>query len=153
MCECIAFQEECSLSKPDKNASKQDKRILAQVLENALFKLDKLVNDCLLRTVYILFAKLDQNPIRALRRLGPLENDEPNQTVIGEEIEKFDIVLDQLIQVGSFAVSYASTAKRKCVGGHPILGRPRHLAPFYDASLFIYSEIESTKLLGLVRST
>lgn len=114
MRECIALQEECSLSKPEKNASNQDKRVLAQVLENALFKLDKLVSDCILHTMYDLFVKLDRNPIKTLRLLGPLEGDESDQNVIDEEIEKFDIILDQLIQVGSFAVSYASTAKRKC---------------------------------------
>lgn len=112
MRECIAFQEECSLSKPQKHPNEQDKRVLAQVLENALFNLDKLVNDSLLHTVYELFIKLDQNPIKKLRQLGPMHDNIADQAVIDEEIERFDIVLDQLTQVGTFAVSYASTAKR-----------------------------------------
>lgn len=115
--ECIAFQEECLLDiseKEEKAASTQDKRILAQMLENTLFKLDKMVNDSLLRLVFDLFTKLDENPIGTLRVLSPLGNDEADQNVIDEQIEKFDVVLDQLLQVGSFAVSYASTAKGEC---------------------------------------
>lgn len=113
MRECIVFEEECSLNKTEKSITDQDKRVLAQVLENTLFKLDKLVNDTLLHTVYDLFSKLERNPIGALRELGPLGRDESDQNVIDAEIEKFDVVLDQLLQVGSFAVSYASTAKCK----------------------------------------
>lgn len=100
--------------KEEKAASTQDKRILAQMLENTLFKLDKMVNDSLLRLVFDLFTKLDENPIGTLRVLSPLGNDEADQNVIDEQIEKFDVVLDQLLQVGSFAVSYASTAKGEC---------------------------------------
>lgn len=111
MRECIAFQKECSLSQPDKQSSEQDKRILAQVLESALYHLDKLVNETLLHTVFELFVELDQNPISQLRKLGPSSKGSADQESIDEEIEQFDCVLDQLTQVGTFAVSYASNAK------------------------------------------
>lgn len=153
MRECIAFQEECSLSKPQKQPNEQDKRVLAQVLENALFNLDKLVNDCLLHTVYELLAKLDENPIKKLRQIGPMGDNIGDQTVIDDEIEKFDVILDQLTQVGSFAVSYASTAKCNYSRQYSVYYKNHSpttgvINVFF--SLHNYSKVKLTKLFGIV---
>lgn len=147
MRECIAFQEECSLSNPEKVTSEQDKQMAAQVLENALLNLDKLVNDMLLQTVYELFAKLNQNPIKMLRKMSPLEEDEADQAIIDSEIDKFDNILDQLMQVGGFAVSYASTAKREC---HHSKLQDRLAVIDFIFLFFLLSEIKPTKLHGIV---
>lgn len=107
MNDCVAFQEECNLHESNENINEQDIRLKAQLLENSLYNLDRLMNHSLLRMVYVVFADLNQNPLANLRDMSKL----PESTEIDDEIENFDLILDRMMQIGSFATAYASKAK------------------------------------------
>lgn len=104
---CIEFQEICYVIE---DATEEDKRMKAEHVQYALHNLDKLVNECLLRLFFIVFAELSQNPVAKLRsmKLSIVE-----RNVIDHQIEKFDDILDRLIQIGAFAAAYSQNAKGK----------------------------------------
>lgn len=107
MAECIEFQKICSSPESEHNMDDQDVRFKAQLVENTLYNLDKLMNNSLLRMVYNCFAEINQQPIKKLRKL----NETSHSELIDDEIEKFDLILDRLMQIGLFATAYASKAK------------------------------------------
>lgn len=95
--ECIEFEEEFSLSARS-NKSHQPV-IKALALESALYSLELLVNSSLLHLVYEVFEELTKKPFETLKLKGDL--------VTELEIEEFDLMIDRLIQIGLFAVSYS----------------------------------------------
>lgn len=101
----VEFQEICCTAEC---ATEDDKRMKAEHVQYALHNLDKLVSDCLLRLIFIVFAELNQNPVAKLRRMKDSE-----QIEVDQQIDKFDDVLDRLIQIGGFAVAYSQNAKGK----------------------------------------
>lgn len=58
--------------------------------------------------LYIVFVDLKQNHLVKLRDIGKT----PQSTKTDDEIENFDLILDRIIPIGSFAAAYAS--KTKC---------------------------------------
>lgn len=105
--ECISFQKECSLDNSI-TIDMQNCRLKAAALENALYGLDKLINDCLLRLVFAVFVELQGNPIEHLRILkSELNENENTQNIIDKEIENFDTISDKLQQIGIFAAAFA----------------------------------------------
>lgn len=104
MKECIALQEMClGYDSNDKeiNATDRDKRLQAQQLQNALYGLDRLMNECFLRVFYTTFA--DLQPLISERTIPPAK----------QFTEQFDDILDRLIQIGLFAMAYTSNPKAK----------------------------------------
>lgn len=92
----------------------QSRRLTASALENALYSLDKLINDCLLRLVFTVFDNLKSNPIEQLRALKMKLNETNDaQNKIDIQIEKFDSLADQLQQIGIFAAAFASNHRGK----------------------------------------
>lgn len=82
----------------------------AAILENSLYQLDKLVNDCLLRLVITVFADLDNLPLTKLRKL---HEENCIQEELDREIAKFDIIIDRLLQIGIFAIAFCDDQKCK----------------------------------------
>lgn len=115
MKECIEFQEMClGYDSNDKeiNCSERDKRLQAQKLLNALYSLDRLMNECFLRVFYTTFSDRQSNPIlnlKALRSGGKLSDKQAQE----EFLDRFDDILDRLIQIGIFAMAYTSNPKAK----------------------------------------
>lgn len=105
---CIEFQEVCCVTE---DASEDDKRLKAEHVQYTLHNLDKLVNDSLLRLFFIVFAELNQNPVAKLRAM---KKSIIEQDAVEQQIDKFDDILDRLIQIGAFAVAYSHNAKGEC---------------------------------------
>lgn len=101
----VEFQDICCIAKC---ATEDDKRMKAEHVQFALHNLDKLVSDCLLRLIFIVFAELNQNPVAKLRKMKEFE-----QIEVDQQIDKFDDILDRLTQIGGFAVAYSQNAKGK----------------------------------------
>lgn len=107
----MEFEEEFSLSQPGKKLNPSNQRLKAIELENSLFRLEKFVNDALLRLVYEVFHAMNQKPIEELKSTENLD----------EKIKDFDLLIDRLLQIGHFAISFSkddqkvSTVIRSCV--------------------------------------
>lgn len=106
----IAFEESCSLLKD--NPDEQNRRLKAATLENAFFRLDRTINDSLLKLVFSAFVELNNNPIQTLREL--CENGSP-QDRINDQVEKIDELFEKIVQIGNFALSFAWDYKSKCI--------------------------------------
>lgn len=102
--ECIDFENESSLSNPEKKVNVQQRRLKALSLENALYQLETVVNDCLLRLIYRVFSDISRKPLDALRSAT-----DPDE--IDNLTTDFDLITDRLMQIGFFAISYASNLK------------------------------------------
>lgn len=111
MKECIALQEMClgyDSNDQEINASDRDKRLQAQQLQNALYNLDRLMNEAFLRVFYTTFGH-DMEPM--LQESSPLVA--PYEHKIQQFAERFDRLLDHFIQIGLFAAAYTSSPKAK----------------------------------------
>lgn len=112
--ECIDFQQECSLDQTVQIGDEQSRRLRAAALENALYQLDNLVNDCLLRLVLDVFVELNENPLTKLRSLvvkhtvTALEDD---KLLIEAQANSFDELSDKLQQIGVIAAAFASNQR------------------------------------------
>jgi hypothetical protein len=104
--ETMEFEAEFSLSEPGKKHDKTSQRLKAISLENALYTLENLMNDCLLRVVYEVFEELNQRPFELLRKF--------NGENLEVEIEKFDLLIDRVIQIGLFGISFVKEDVKTC---------------------------------------
>lgn len=144
--ECIDFQQDCSLDQTLPMGDDQSRRLKAAGLENALYQLDKLVNDCLLRLVFDVFVELNKEPLTKLRSLAV------NHKVIGLEGDKllfdavnsFDELSDRLQQIGVFAAAFASNQR----GNESQIQISLHISQCFS---FLYSKIINSKLSCLGR--
>lgn len=96
----MEFEEEFSLSQPGKKSNESTQRMKAIELENALYSLETYVNNALLRLVFEVFHVMDKNVIENLLKIK-----KPSE--LEDEIEKFDLIVDRLIQIGHFAIWYS----------------------------------------------
>lgn len=94
------FEEEFSLAQPGKKLDASSQRMKAIELENALCSLESYVNNALLRLVYEVFHVMDKNIIEQLTNVEELSE-------LEQEIEKFDLHVDRLIQIGHFAIWFS----------------------------------------------
>lgn len=108
--ECISLEKECSFSDKEVKESEKNRRLKAEVLETALYQLEHLINECLLRLVYQVLADLKKDPVQLLRKMK-LENTE--QDVMDDAICDFDLILDRLVQIGIFAIAFSTNYKSK----------------------------------------
>lgn len=97
----LEFEEEFSLSNPDKKANMTSQRIKAIALENSLCNLENFINNALLRLSFEVFHVMDGKVVKRMM-------DIKNQTKLEEEIEKFDLLVDRFIVIGRFAISFIS---------------------------------------------
>lgn len=112
--ECIEFQKDCSLDQTVQIGDEQSKRLKAASLENALYQLDTLVNDCLLRLVFDVFVELNKEPLTKLRSLvvkHKVSGSEDDKLLIDAQVNSFDELSDKLQQIGVFAVAFASNQR------------------------------------------
>lgn len=116
MKECIELQEMClGFDNNDKevNCSENDKRLQAQQLLNALYNLDRSMNDSFLRIFFQIFSESTNNPMQYFRAMERGSNISQKE-LIEHFTEKFDDILDRLIQIGIFSISYTSSSRGKC---------------------------------------
>ncbi|XP_055624982.1 serendipity locus protein alpha-like [Toxorhynchites rutilus septentrionalis] len=106
--ECIALEKESTLIEGEGSPNAQNRCLRANVLESAIYQLETQVNDCLLGLVYDTFAEMDNNLIGSIREVVVEGN---TQEQIDEIIDRFDSVVDQIMQIGLFAISYADNNK------------------------------------------
>lgn len=108
--ECISLEKECSFSEKEVKESEKNRRLKAEILETALYQLEHLINECLLRLVFQVLSDLKKDPVQLLRKMK-MENTE--QIIIDELICDFDLVLDRLVQIGIFAIAFSTNYKSK----------------------------------------
>lgn len=100
--ECMDFETEFALSDPNKKHDKSNQRLKAISLENSLYMLENLINDCLLRLVFEVFGELNENPFRNLK------SDKMNvsDAEFEKKLDQFDLTIDRVIQIGLFGISF-----------------------------------------------
>ncbi|CRK88982.1 CLUMA_CG002675, isoform A [Clunio marinus] len=96
----MEFEEEFSLSQPGKKLNATDQRMKAMDLETSLCSLESFLNNSLLRLVVEVFHVMDGKTIERLKNSS-------NSSTVDVEIEKFDLLIDRLIQIGHFAISFS----------------------------------------------
>lgn len=106
--ECIALEKDSALVEGESPPNAQNRCLRANVLEGAIYQLESQVNDCLLGLVYDTFAEMDTNLIESVRK-SAIEG--TTQEQIDEKIVRFDNVVDRIMQIGLFAISYADNNK------------------------------------------
>lgn len=94
------FEEEYSLAQPGKKLNASSKGMKSIELENSLLSLESFVNNALLRLAYEVFHVMDKNIIEELVRIDETSD-------LEQEIEKFDLLIDRLIQIGHFAIWFS----------------------------------------------
>jgi Serendipity locus alpha protein (SRY-A) len=110
----IDFEEEFSLAQPGKKTNSSSQRMKALELESSICSLENYVNDALLRLVFEVFHIMDGNVIEDLKNLK-------DSTELEQEVNKFDLLVDRLIQIGHFAIWFSrddqkiSSIVRSCV--------------------------------------
>ncbi|XP_070509743.1 serendipity locus protein alpha-like [Chironomus tepperi] len=95
------FKDEFAFSNTklnDINAVK--KRLKSVELESSLYRLENYVNDSLLRLVYHVFSEINENPVKKLFASADLSSQ-------GNEVDKFDILIERFLLIGQFAVTFA----------------------------------------------
>ncbi|XP_050093087.1 serendipity locus protein alpha-like [Anopheles aquasalis] len=85
-----------------------DKKLFASVLEAAIYQLETLVNECLLRLVYDSFGDTDRRLLTELQRILASK---PSEEDLEEHTKPFDQFVERLMQIGLFAISYADDLK------------------------------------------
>lgn len=109
------FEEEFSLAQPGRKLNESARRMKAIELESSLCSLESFVNNALLRLVYEVFQDGVKNIVEHLKSAA---DDSSN---LEQEIEKFDLYVDRLIQIGHFAIWFSrddakvSSAIRSCL--------------------------------------
>ncbi|GAB0086360.1 Serendipity locus protein alpha [Sergentomyia squamirostris] len=99
--ECIALEEECSSAKA--SDSDLNRRFKAELLEVALTHLETAVNTSLLRLVCHVFVELTENPVGKLRQAMRKED----ENLLDVETEKFDLLLDRILQIGILGIAFS----------------------------------------------
>lgn len=90
--------------------TQQSLQLQASSFESALYQLDELINNCLLKLVLTVFVDLKEEPIDRLRNLFAENAD---QIEIDENIEKIDKLNDRLLQIGMFGIAFSSDYRSK----------------------------------------
>ncbi|XP_055383344.1 serendipity locus protein alpha [Condylostylus longicornis] len=109
--DCIDFQNECDFSSTEKQLLTQKNiRLKSLVVENAIYKLEDFINESLLKLFFFVFTDLENNSVRNIRK-SIKEN--PKDKKIDDMIADFDINVDRLIQIGTFALTFAPNSKVK----------------------------------------
>lgn len=101
--ESIEFQKSCSLLIAV-NPDEQNRRLRAATLENALYQLDRWINDSILKLVFAVFVELKVDPIQKLRNLCDKGS---SQEEIDSQVEKIDELFEKIVQIGNFALSFS----------------------------------------------
>lgn len=108
---CIEFQEICLYDDVDNDGTEyteNDKRLKAQQLQNALYSLDRLMNESYLRIFFKSFANFMEIP---LKKIQMHKNQRNRRDAMNEMTETFDKLLDELIQIGNFGIAYSANTK------------------------------------------
>ena len=105
--ECIAFEKESSLEDSKVCPNEQARKLKATILENSLYQLENLISECLLRMVCEVFSDFDNGLLVRMRNL----NGEKDEEKIDKLTNEFDCVIDRLLQIGLFAITYAGDYK------------------------------------------
>lgn len=100
--ECMAFEQRMASSMRSDDDSQC--QLSATRVENALYQLDGLVNDSLLRLVYAVFVEMAAKPLNVLAEMIECDADEAE---VDNQIAHFDEVADRLQQIGIFAAAFA----------------------------------------------
>ncbi|EAT48068.1 AAEL000900-PA [Aedes aegypti] len=106
--ECIGLEKESALVEGAGRPDGQNRRLKASVLESAIYQLETQVNDCLLKIVFETFAEMDRKLIGRLRKMvkeGASDEEIDNMT------NRIDTMVDRIMQIGLFAISYADNYK------------------------------------------
>lgn len=122
MKDCIDFQECCFYDQTesdddDKKYTENDKRLRAQQLQNGLYSLDRLMNESFLRVFFSAFSDYLENPLKPIQLLEQ-NRCQSKSVLLDEIIEKFDEILDQLIQIGNFGIAYSMNSKGNNIINH-----------------------------------
>lgn len=113
--QAMDFEEEFSLAQPGKKLNESDQRMKAIELESSLCSLESFVNNALLRLVFEVFHRSDRSIIEELEAVAD------DSAALEQKIEKFDLYIDRLIQIGHFAIWFCrddasvSSAIRSCL--------------------------------------
>ncbi|XP_055614095.1 serendipity locus protein alpha-like isoform X2 [Uranotaenia lowii] len=105
--ECIALERDPALDL-EKLTSDQDRCLKAGLLEGAIYQLEIQANDCFLRLVYETFSELDRNLVGQMRKLV---TDDAKDEKMDALADRFDNMVDRIMQIGLFTLSYADDAK------------------------------------------
>ncbi|XP_063695677.1 serendipity locus protein alpha-like [Culicoides brevitarsis] len=108
--ECQALEEECSLSDPKKPPNDANRRLKADILEAAMYQLENLINDALLRLVIDTFKDLKCFSVKNLL--------EDSSEVDPQEI--IDGIIDRLFQIGRFGIMFADEMKVSALIKHSL---------------------------------
>lgn len=106
--ECIALEKESALVEGASRPDGQNRRLKASVLESAIYHLETQVNDCLLKIVFETFAEMDRKLIGRMRKLV---KEEASEEEIDNMTNRIDTMVDRIMQIGLFAISYADNYK------------------------------------------
>lgn len=98
--ECRELEQSCSLADPTNPPIDADRRLKADILESALYQLENLINDALLRLIFETFKDFNKFSLTNFCK----------QSQDGEQ-EMIDTLLDRLMQIGQFARSFANDFK------------------------------------------
>lgn len=96
----MEFEEEFSLVEAGKKLNVSSQRMKSIELENSLLSLESFTNSALLRLVYEVFYVMDKNVVDELVKVNEASD-------LEQEIEKFDLLIDRLIQIGHFAIWFS----------------------------------------------
>ncbi|XP_055914880.1 serendipity locus protein alpha [Eupeodes corollae] len=138
---CMAFQEECSLSEEKTKINENERKLKAMSLENSLYQLEDFINESLLRLVFHTFLDYSKLSVQKLREAMQISVDD---SLLDEVIADFDVNIDRTTQIGVFAIAFApnvkiKTAVRSCLASLESLDSC--IIPSLQSNSDIYSEI------------
>ncbi|XP_068152521.1 serendipity locus protein alpha [Drosophila tropicalis] len=104
--ECMAFSENVEDQTPE------ERKLEALSLERALYSLEGLLNEALLRLVFVCLLDVEDTSVKRLKQILAECND--NSTV-DQLINDFDIKMDRIQQIGVFAIAFSQDVKTKTI--------------------------------------
>lgn len=110
--ECIALEEECAADAGDTDLNR---RFKAELLEVALTHLEQAVNNSLLRLVCHVFVELTENPVDGFRKAVRKAKQEEDNDALEAETEKFDLLLDRILQIGILGIAFSTDQVTKSI--------------------------------------
>lgn len=108
--ECQALEQECSLTDPKNPPNDTNRRLKADVLEAAMYQLENLINDALLRLVFDTFKDVKSFSTKQL--LVEDDNEDPQEII--------DMIIDRLFQIGRFGIMFADEMKISALIRHAL---------------------------------
>uniref|UniRef100_A0A1B0CL79 Regulator of microtubule dynamics protein 1 n=1 Tax=Lutzomyia longipalpis TaxID=7200 RepID=A0A1B0CL79_LUTLO len=109
--ECISLEEECAAE----CATDLNRRFKAELLEVALTHLEQTVNSSLLRLVCHVFVELSENPVATFREAVRRAKETDNESFLEGETEKFDLLLDRILQIGVLGIAFSGDQVAKSI--------------------------------------